>query len=112
MGTPKSCIGVTGQLRERRLDGEARVKDVLATYGDNNHAASEANAMENGTGTGAKEGEEADEEEAEPIDMSFPKDQGWKKILVYLVSLPIMGPLFLTLPDTKNEKSKSVLTLK
>lgn len=82
--------------------------------GDNN-GSSEANAMENGTGNGAKEsggdGEEGEEEEAEPIDMSFPKDQGWKKILVYLVSLPLMGPLFLTLPDTKNEKKKKFFAI-
>ncbi|CAB4063609.1 SLC24A2 [Lepeophtheirus salmonis] len=47
-----------------------------------------------------------EEEEEKPIDMSFPIDQGWKKILVYIVSFPIMGPLYLTLPDTKDPKKK------
>ena len=47
-----------------------------------------------------------DEEGEEPIDMSFPKDKGWKAIAIYLVSLPIMAPLYFTLPDTKNEKSE------
>ena len=39
--------------------------------------------------------------------MTFPKDKGWKAILVYLISFPIMAPLWLTLPDTKNKSSKS-----
>merc|ERR1719187_2577422 len=54
------------------------------------------------------EAEEAgdDEEENEPIDMSFPKGEGWKKILVYLISWPIMFPLYYTLPDTKKPNLK------
>jgi hypothetical protein len=36
--------------------------------------------------------------------MSFPKEGGWKKI-VYLISFPIMAPLFITLPDTKKKES-------
>ena len=59
----------------------------------------------NGTANGEKD-PEADEEDEGPIDMSFPKNEGWKRILVYLVSFPIMGPLFITLPDTKNEKKR------
>ena len=50
-------------------------------------------------------GEEGDEE---PIDMSFPKGGDWKKILLYLISFPIMFPLYYTLPDTKKPKSKFV----
>jgi len=46
------------------------------------------------------------EEEEEPIDMRFPKGQGWKKITVYLFSFPIMAPLWLTLPDMKNPSSE------
>ena len=42
----------------------------------------------------------------EPIDMSFPRGQGCVKISVYLVSFPIMAPLYLTLPDTKNPSSE------
>lgn len=38
--------------------------------------------------------------------MSFPKGGGWTKIFVYLVSFPIMFPLYVTLPDTKNPASK------
>lgn len=49
----------------------------------------------------------ADEDEGEePIDMSFPAGGGWKKITIYIVTFPIMAPLFLTLPDTKNPKSE------
>lgn len=40
------------------------------------------------------------------IDMSFPKSGSWTKILVYLVSFPIMFPLYVTLPDTRNPDSK------
>ena len=47
-------------------------------------------------------GEEIDEE---PIDMSFPSGGDWKKILLYLISFPIMFPLYYTLPDTKKPKS-------
>lgn len=50
--------------------------------------------------TNAEEDEEQEGED--PIDMSFPMKGGWKAILVYLISFPIMFPLFLTLPDTKN----------
>ena len=48
-----------------------------------------------------------DDEAEQPIDMAFPKGSGWKAIVVYLISLPIMLPLYYTLPDTKNDKSKS-----
>ena len=60
----------------------------------------------NGTANGEKDPEGGEDEDEGPIDMSFPKNEGWKRILVYLVSFPIMGPLFITLPDTKNEKKK------
>ena len=51
-----------------------------------------------------KKGEE--EEEEPPIDMTFPAKDGWQKILLYLISFPIMAPLYVTLPDTKNRASK------
>ena len=54
---------------------------------------------------GAPPGAEGAEEEEDPIDMSFPMGQGWKKILVYIISFPIMFPLYITLPDTKDPKS-------
>eukprot|EP00095_Tigriopus_kingsejongensis_P002177 maker-scaffold1021_size70145-snap-gene-0.16 protein:Tk02177 transcript:maker-scaffold1021_size70145-snap-gene-0.16-mRNA-1 annotation:"sodium potassium calcium exchanger nckx30c isoform x5" len=40
----------------------------------------------------------------EPIDMSFPKQGSPLGILVYVISLPIMLPLYCTLPDTRNAK--------
>ena len=74
-----------------------------------------ASVTENGTNNGdapvekpADNNVENNEEEGEgedPIDMTFPAKDGWKAILVYIISFPIMGPLFITLPDTKNEKS-------
>ena len=68
-------------------------------------------ATENGTNNGdasnveKPDNEEKEEEGEDPIDMTFPAKDGWKAILVYIISFPIMGPLFITLPDTKNEKS-------
>jgi len=53
-------------------------------------------------------GEEIDEE---PIDMSFPTGGDWKKILLYLISFPIMFPLYYTLPDTKKPKMKKFFAI-
>ena len=52
------------------------------------------------------EKKEDEEEGEEPIDMSFPRDEGWQKILLYLISFPLMAPLYVTLPDTKDKSSK------
>ena len=53
--------------------------------------------------------EEVNDEEdtgPSPIDMSFPTGQGCWKIFLYLISLPLMGPMYITLPDTRNPKCK------
>ena len=52
--------------------------------------------------------EVSDEEDTgpSPIDMSFPTGQGCWKIFLYLISLPLMGPMYITLPDTRNPKCK------
>jgi len=59
-------------------------------------------------GAGKETTEEAgdDEGDEEPVDMSFPKDGDWKRILIYLISFPIMFPLYYTLPDTKKPNLK------
>ena len=45
-----------------------------------------------------------EEEEAEPpIDMSFPTDSA-AKLVIYLLSFPLMAPLYITLPDMKNNE--------
>lgn len=48
---------------------------------------------------------EGGEEEIEepPIDMTFPK-HSLSKNIVYIISFPIMAPLYLTLPDMKNKE--------
>ena len=50
-----------------------------------------------------------DEEDEEPIDMKFPtgENANWKKILIYIVSFPLMAPMYITLPDTRDKSSKS-----
>ena len=47
------------------------------------------------------EGEEENEEA--PIDMTFPKHSLLKRI-VYIISFPLMAPLYLTLPDMRNKE--------
>lgn len=55
-----------------------------------------------------KEGQTEEDDDGDgPIDMTFPAKEGWKKIVLYLISFPIMAPLFITLPDTKDKSSKS-----
>lgn len=77
------------------------------TTGGTGDAENPAATVENGTNNGAAAEKDNEEEEGEaPIDMSFPAKDGWKAILVYIISFPIMGPLYITLPDTKNEKKK------
>ena len=81
-----------------------------------NNTALNVEATENGTNNGdasnveKPDNEEKEEEGEDPIDMTFPAKDGWKAILVYIISFPIMGPLFITLPDTKNEKSQYLNT--
>ena len=54
------------------------------------------------SGEAAKaEGDE--EEEDAPIDMSFPTDSP-AKMIIYILSFPLMAPLYITLPDTKNNE--------
>lgn len=49
-----------------------------------------------------------DEEDEEPIDMKFPtgENANWKKILIYIVSFPLMAPMYITLPDTRDKSKK------
>lgn len=49
-----------------------------------------------------------DEEEEEPIDMKFPtgENANWKKILIYIASFPLMAPMYITLPDTRDKSKK------
>ena len=51
-------------------------------------------------GEPAKAEEDAEEPEP-PIDMSFPTDSA-AKLVIYLLSFPLMAPLYITLPDMKN----------
>eukprot|EP00096_Caligus_rogercresseyi_P005369 TRINITY_DN2070_c0_g1_i1.p1 TRINITY_DN2070_c0_g1~~TRINITY_DN2070_c0_g1_i1.p1 ORF type:complete len:592 (+),score=119.10 TRINITY_DN2070_c0_g1_i1:479-2254(+) len=102
-GNLDSVTSTTGisQLKNQLQNSK---EDNTASYPDLADLEPSGNAKEKGLGREASA--EDEEEEDKPIDMSFPKDQGWKKILVYLISFPIMGPLFLTLPDTKDPKKK------
>ena len=90
----------TGNAASATANAGSAIDDVCVKSAGENE--------ENGGGAGAEGGggEEEDDDDA-PIDMSFPSGGGWKKIVIYLVSFPIMFPLYLTLPDTKDPKSKS-----
>ena len=80
---------------------------TTTTTQDANNTKNPDNAGDNNAETGTDDKKE-DEDEEEPIDMSFKKaaEGGWKQIIVYLISFPLMFPLYLTLPDTKDKKSK------
>lgn len=105
--------GVNGTSKEMELketNTEAATpkqhnNEAFAESGNTAEAAAAAGKRESVSGGG---GDDDDDEEEKPIDLSFPKgaERNWKSILVYLISLPIMAPLFFTLPDTKNEKKK------
>ena len=53
-------------------------------------------------GEQGKSDEDAEEPEP-PIDMSFPTDSA-AKLVIYLLSFPLMAPLYITLPDMKNNE--------
>ena len=44
-----------------------------------------------------------DEEEAAPLDMSWPA--AWRKRITYVLILPLILPMWLTLPDTRKPES-------
>lgn len=87
-------------------DNSTAVQIVENNTGDGDNAANDKSK----DAEGAKDAEE-DEEAEEPIDMSFPKGGDWKKILIYLISFPIMFPLYYTLPDTKKPKLKKFFVI-
>merc|ERR1739848_602980 len=60
-----------------------------------------------------KTSEGDDDEEEEPIDMKFPtgENANWKKILIYLVSFPLMAPMYITLPDTRDKSKKKFFAI-
>merc|ERR1712004_411062 len=132
IGHQQAATGINA-LKSTLQEGEEAVPPVMQEYGKemeevseqpppkvNNPAAAleggdtalNVEATENGTNNGdasnveKPDNEEKEEEGEDPIDMTFPAKDGWKAILVYIISFPIMGPLFITLPDTKNEKKK------
>ena len=45
---------------------------------------------------------EEEEEEEPPIDMSWPGAKSPGKLVLYILSFPLMAPLYITLPDMKN----------
>ena len=102
---------VESELTEVKKDGEAAASEE-AGDGKNSAAgmpAAQATAAATAPGSAVIESAAADaaeEDAGDPIDMSFPKGGGWKQIIIYLFSFPIMFPLFITLPDTKNPKSE------
>ena len=59
-------------------------------------------AMVHPSGEAAKPEGEEDEEDL-PIDMSFPTDSP-ARMIIYILSFPLMAPLYITLPDTKNNE--------
>jgi len=101
---------VESELTEVKKDGESAAPNDESGAGKNSAdltaADSSTAVIDPDSAAGAPVAEE--EDDGDPIDMSFPKDGGWKQIVIYLFSFPIMFPLFITLPDTKNPKKRKL----
>ncbi|XP_059082290.1 sodium/potassium/calcium exchanger Nckx30C-like [Tigriopus californicus] len=69
----------------------------------------EARARDDQTNLEDPQPEESNEDG--PIDMSLPGSGDWKAIMFYVISFPIMAPLFITLPDTKNPSKRKYFVL-
>lgn len=76
-------------------------------------SGNESKAKENQTQSDDPQPEESDDDDDDdgPIDMSLPKKGDWKGIIFYVISFPIMAPLFITLPDTKNPTKRKYFVL-
>jgi len=80
--------------------------DATKPQDGSNGTANETHYVENGQGN--EEGAGKDDEgelEPEPLDMSIPT-HSVSKTITYFVLLPIVFPLWLTLPDTRKRSSK------
>jgi len=82
-----------------------KVNNSEATLKDPDNAGDNDTTTDNAE---KKTSEGDDDEEEEPIDMKFPtgENANWKKILIYLVSFPLMAPMYITLPDTRDKSKK------
>ena len=92
------------------MAGQENGKELEEVTKAQNPAAGETEAPELTDGEAKKDntGEGDDDGDEEPISMKFPLKDGWQKILLYLISFPLMAPLYVTLPDTKDKSSKPV----
>jgi len=113
-GAPPSggMEGLKSQLRQGNADspaGENGVtegqegddqKDKELQHNNPNMFPAGGTVHPSGGETAKAEGEEEDEEP--PIDMSFPGFSSPGKLVLYIVSFPLMAPLYITLPDMKN----------
>lgn len=66
-----------------------------------------AQEKRNASGTESKEGDaggDGDDEDAEPLDISFPGDTQGR--IVYIICFPLMITLYYTVPDVRNENWK------
>ena len=106
---------VESELTEVKKDGSEVAATDESGAGKNSAAAGmPAQVAEAAAGSAVIDSDSAaaaaadatEEDAGDPIDMSFPKGGGWKQIIIYLFSFPIMFPLFITLPDTKNPNSE------
>lgn len=88
----KSC----GLLNQPSLQDEVRIQAALA--------AGDPPPTDQG-------GMNLDEVQPEPLDMSFPR-HGLQKQCTYLLLFPIIFPLWLTLPDTRNPRGESCVPMR
>ncbi|XP_033029663.1 sodium/potassium/calcium exchanger 2-like [Lacerta agilis] len=113
-----------GKFKERasilhKMAKKCQVEDGEKRNGSANHAGApntakvevevtppNDGAMQNGTAVGA---EEEEEDEDQPLSLAWPDTP--RKQITYLAILPIVFPLWATLPDVRNPKSKKFFPL-
>jgi len=108
IGGPQPSGGMEG-LKSQLKSGSAEAGENGVTEGEAVEGGDEKEkkvmqhnnpAMVHPSGEAAKPEGEEDEEDL-PIDMSFPTDSP-ARMIIYILSFPLMAPLYITLPDTKN----------
>ncbi|XP_034996891.2 sodium/potassium/calcium exchanger 2 [Zootoca vivipara] len=109
-----------GKFKERasilhKMAKKCQVEDGEKRNGSVNHAGAKVEvevtppndgAMQNGTAVGA---EEEEDDEDQPLSLAWPDTP--RKQLTYLAILPIVFPLWATLPDVRNPSSKKFFPL-
>ncbi|XP_059098976.1 sodium/potassium/calcium exchanger 2-like isoform X2 [Tigriopus californicus] len=94
-------------LLRRTFKMSPATRNVVSSISDVGQVELDSKSMKNGKDYSVEQSWQM--ENAKPLRMSFPHGEGCFKIFAYLISLPIMGPLYVTLPDPYHLKRKFYL---